>query len=74
MTKRTYTNGEIEVHWDSDLCTHCEACWRGLPQVFDPGKRPWVNMSGATSAEIALQVKQCPTQAISINPESEPVI
>lgn len=36
MAKRTYTNGEINVLWDSDLCTHCEACFKGLPQVFNP--------------------------------------
>lgn len=73
MAERTYTNGDIEVKWDSDLCTHCEACWRGLPQVFDPKKRPWVNMAGATSAEIVDQVNKCPTQAISIHSKMEPV-
>ena len=64
MAKRTYTNGEINVLWDSDLCTHCEACFKGLPQVFNPEARPWVNMQGATSAEIVKQVEKCPSGAL----------
>lgn len=64
MSKREYTNGELTVLWDSDKCTHCEACWRGLPQVFDPNARPWVNMAGATTDEIFAQVAQCPSGAL----------
>lgn len=66
MAKRTYANGEINVHWDSDLCTHCEACFKGLPQVFNPEARPWINMQGATSAEIVKQVEQCPSGALKV--------
>lgn len=66
MAKREYKNGEITVLWDSDLCTHCESCWRGLPQVFDPNARPWVNMAGAESAKIVEQVSQCPSGALLI--------
>jgi len=64
MAKREYTNGAITVLWDSEKCTHCEACWRGLPAVFNPNARPWVNMQGAGSAEIAEQVRQCPSGAL----------
>lgn len=66
MAKRTYERDGLTVLWDSDLCTHCETCWRGLPQVFDPEKRPWVNINGATTEEITKQVQQCPSGAISI--------
>ena len=64
MAKREYTNGELLVLWDSDKCEHCEACWRGLPKVFDPQARPWVNMAGATTEEIRKQVELCPPQAL----------
>lgn len=64
MAKRTYTNGEINVLWDSDLCTHCEACWRGLPSVFNTEARPWVKMDGASTAEIVDQVTKCPSGAL----------
>lgn len=66
MAKREYTNGEITVKWDSDLCSACGLCKTGLPQVFNPDARPWVNMTAATSAEIAEQVKQCPSGALLI--------
>lgn len=66
MAKRTYERDGLTVLWDSDLCTHCETCWRGLPQVFDPETRPWVNINGATTEEITKQVQQCPSGAISI--------
>jgi uncharacterized Fe-S cluster protein YjdI len=48
-------------------------CFRGLPQVFNPKKRPWVNIEGATTQEIVKQVKQCPSGALSyyMNEENE---
>ncbi len=63
---RTYTNGEVTVEWRPELCIHCEACFRGLPAVFDPSKRPWVNIQGATSDEIEKQVAECPSKALSL--------
>ena len=66
MAKRQYTNGEITVKWDSDLCSACGLCKTGLPQVFNPDARPWVNMTAATSAEISHQVSQCPTGALAL--------
>lgn len=69
MSKREYNNGELTVLWDSDLCTHCESCWRGLPKVFNPEERPWVNIWGATSEQIRKQVNECPSGALSIGGE-----
>jgi uncharacterized Fe-S cluster protein YjdI len=66
MAERDYTNGEITVHWDSVRCIHCEACFIGLPKVFDPKERPWVRMNVATTAEIVDQVEKCPSGALSI--------
>jgi uncharacterized Fe-S cluster protein YjdI len=63
---RTYTNGQITVEWRPELCIHCEKCFRGLPSVFDPNKRPWVNMSGATTDQITKQVSECPSAALAI--------
>jgi uncharacterized Fe-S cluster protein YjdI len=66
MAQRDYTNGEVTVHWDSDLCIHCQLCWQGLPAVFDPNRRPWVDLKAATTQEIVSQVNQCPSKALSI--------
>ena len=76
--ERRYTNGEITVLWLPALCTHCEFCHKGkqddagdvefsgLPQVFNPAARPWVNMRGATTERIVDQVNHCPSGALSI--------
>ena len=37
---------------------------RGLPQVFNPRKRPWVAPDEATADEIADVVERCPTGAL----------
>lgn len=66
MAKRTYTNGEINVLWDSSLCTHCGECQEGLPDVFNPDARPWVNMKGATTEQITEQVNECPSGALRV--------
>jgi uncharacterized Fe-S cluster protein YjdI len=66
MPERTYTKGTLKVLWKSELCTHCTECWLGLPEVFNPDARPWVNLNGASNQEIIDQVGQCPSGALSI--------
>jgi uncharacterized Fe-S cluster protein YjdI len=60
-----YTNGEITVVWKPSLCVHSGVCVGGLPRVFNPGKRPWVAISAASTEEIVEQVKACPSGALS---------
>jgi uncharacterized Fe-S cluster protein YjdI len=62
---REYTNSEITVSWRPNKCIHATTCFRELRSVFDPGKRPWVNMNGATSEEIIRIVDLCPTDALT---------
>lgn len=62
---KKYSNEEITVIWKPKMCMHSQKCFRGLPNVFDPTKKPWVDIAGATSQEIKDQVNHCPSGALS---------
>lgn len=64
ITKR-YTNGDVTIVWQPAKCIHSMNCFKGLPQVFDPNKRPWANAEGATTEQIVAQIKKCPSGALS---------
>lgn len=64
MTTRTYSNDNIEVHWDASRCVHVAACIRALPQVFNPLDRPWVHLDRADADQIAAAIEHCPTGAL----------
>jgi len=72
ITKK-YTNGEVTVVWKPKLCIHSTVCYTGLPEVFDPDKRPWVIPEASTTEKIVDQVKECPSGALSyyMNAETE---
>jgi len=64
MTKH-YTNGEITVVWKPEICEHSGICARGLGKVFDPGRRPWIELQHSDSNTISAQVEQCPSSALT---------
>lgn len=63
--EKAYSNDKITVYWQPKMCEHSTLCWKGLLGVFDPRKRPWVNMDGATTQEIIAQIDKCPSGALS---------
>jgi uncharacterized Fe-S cluster protein YjdI len=62
---KQYTNGEITVVWKPDVCEHTGVCVRGLHEVFDPQRRPWIQLQSSDSATIAAQVERCPSGALA---------
>ncbi|QSE99278.1 (4Fe-4S)-binding protein [Fulvivirga lutea] len=62
---KEYTNGEVTIVWKPKTCIHSEKCWRGLPEVFKPKEKPWIDAEGASTDEIVSQVKKCPSGALS---------
>lgn len=63
---KEYTNGEVTVVWEPSKCIHSGICLKGLPEVFDLKKRPWVNMQATNSERIVQTVRECPSKALSI--------
>lgn len=54
----------MTIEYDVRRCIHSAECVRGLPEVFDPGRVPWIEASGAEADEVARVVEQCPTGAL----------
>jgi uncharacterized Fe-S cluster protein YjdI len=77
MTAKGYTGAGIEVTYDRDRCVHFAECVRGLPEVFEVGRRPWIMPDAAGPEEIAEVVRRCPSGALRYHlasgPEEEPV-
>ena len=69
---RRYSNGEVTIVWRSALCRHTGICFRGLPQVFDPRRRPWIIPTAASTDDIITQVRRCPSGALSLEEPVEP--
>lgn len=64
MSRRTYSTDRVGVHWDSSRCIHTARCINAAPEVFDPGRRPWVDLDAADAETIVGAVERCPTGAL----------
>lgn len=63
--RRDYARPEIVVHWAAERCIHTGRCIAAQPGVFDPHRRPWIDVSRADADAIARAVERCPTGALS---------
>lgn len=61
---RRYASEAIEVSFEARRCIHAGACVRGLPAVFDTGRRPWILPSAAGAEAVANVVQRCPSGAL----------
>ena len=62
---REYKNDDITLFWQPGKCVHATTCYRELIEVFNPRKRPWVNMAGAPTERIIEIINKCPTEALT---------
>ena len=69
LDKLTYPKEDIKVIWQPKLCIHSAICFKGLPSVFDPRRKPWIITDNADKATIIAQVQKCPSGALSIQTE-----
>lgn len=61
-----YSNEEVPILRQPELCIHSGICFTWLAEVFDLQRQPWIDMSRAATNTIAEQVKKCPSGALSI--------
>jgi len=59
-----YETAEIVVTFDPSLCVHSGVCVRGLPEVFDVGRKRWVRPELASPDAVAAQISRCPSGAL----------
>ncbi len=59
-----YTNDEVTVVWKPKSCIHSAKCVHGLPEVFKPNERRWIQMENASTDEIITAIKACPSGAL----------
>ena len=62
---KEYKNEEITVVWKPGQCAHSTNCWKSLLGVFDPRRKPWIDMQAADTDEIIKTVGNCPSHALS---------
>ncbi|MCM2386836.1 (4Fe-4S)-binding protein [Streptomyces albipurpureus] len=61
---KEYPGREITVTFASRRCLHAAECVRGLPQVFDLERRPWISPDDAPADLVAEIVRRCPSGAL----------
>lgn len=61
---KAYTAPAVTVFYDRARCRHYAECVRGLPQVFDTTRRPWIRPDAADARAVAEVVERCPTGAL----------
>lgn len=59
-----YETNEITVTFEPALCIHSGVCVRGLPAVFDVRRKRWVRPELAAAADVAAQIRRCPSGAL----------
>ena len=71
MKNKTYSNEDITVVWKPDLCIHSTKCWKSSLTIFNPKRRPWIEMSAGTTDQIIKIVDNCPSGALSYERNNE---
>ncbi|MGH3089098.1 MAG: CDGSH iron-sulfur domain-containing protein [Rubrobacteraceae bacterium] len=64
MAAKEYRSEGITVTFDAGRCIHSEECVHGLPEVFDVGRRPWIQPKNAAPDTVSNVVMRCPTGAL----------
>lgn len=61
---RTYQNEDLIIFWEPEMCTHDTNCFHTLNTVFNPARRPWINIDGDSAQNIIKTIDRCPSGAL----------
>ena len=71
MSRKTYEGRDVAVSFDPEVCQHSENCFKGLLEVFDPKRKPWIEPDNAAPERVVEQVSRCPSGALRIERKPE---
>ena len=66
--RKDYRGRDVTISFDASRCLHAAECVRGLPEVFDASKRPWIQPDASDALRIAEVVRRCPSGALRYEP------
>lgn len=68
---KEYHKGDLTLIWKPQTCIHAAVCVSKLPEVYNPEKKPWINLDNAEQDELIKQIKSCPSGALSYKLKGE---
>ncbi|KAA3610579.1 MAG: hypothetical protein DWQ05_21405 [Calditrichaeota bacterium] len=69
--KKEYTRDDISIIWKPSLCMHAGECVKGLPEVFNPANRPWIDPQKVDGNSLVKTINKCPSGALSYRRNAE---
>lgn len=63
---------DLTIHFDGKTCIHARRCVLGLPGVFDPDQRPWIQPGDSDSDALIAVIEACPSGALTYERKSGP--
>ncbi len=61
------SNDDLEVTFMKSLCIHARYCVAWTPDVFRPGKSPWMSLDGSETELVSTVVRNCPSGALNFH-------
>lgn len=62
-----YPGVDLTIEYDLKRCIHAAECVNGLPQVFNPKRKPWIDADQGSADEVAGVIQRCPSGALAFS-------
>ena len=70
MAEELFQGRLVDVAFDEEACQGAGECLRGMPEVFDSAKDPWIDPDGADTLQACVRlgevVARCPGKALRV--------